>query len=453
MAFNADKREEDSALLAPLRRTGRSFYITLWILLSLMAWALFAWIHQLRNGLGVTGLNRPVFWGFYITNFVFFIGISHAGTLISAILRIFKAEWRRPFTRAAEAVTVFSLPFGAGSLIIDMGRPDRFLNVLKHPQIQSPIIWDVFCVSTYLFSSCLYFYLALIPDIAICRDRFRQASWPRRTLYRILALGWQGTERQRLLLEKIINGMSVFLTLLVVTVHTVVSWVFGMTVQPGWHSAIIGPYFLVGAIFSGVAAVAIVMAILRRVFHLEAYVRKAHFDNIGIFLLCLTLLWFYFTFAEFITTVYGGEPSHMRVFFSKFSGEFAVFFWLMILCCFVIPLVLLANRRTRTISGIVTASVFINIGMWLERFTVIVPSLTRPRLPYESGTYFPTWVEGSITVGCFSAFIFLLMLFTKVFPIISIWEMRESRERTLLDVEERIRSYLPEAVQGESGRA
>lgn len=446
-----DRMEEDIVLLEPLKRTGKGFYLAIWILFSLMVWAFYAWTYQLRHGLGVTGLNRPIFWGFYITNFVFFIGISHAGTLISAILRIFKAEWRRPFTRAAEAVTVFSLPFGVGSLMIDMGRPDRFLNVIKHPQIQSPIIWDVCCVSTYLLSSCIYFYLALIPDIALCRDNLPHASRPRQMLYRILALGWKGTERQRERLEKIIGGMSIFLALLVVTVHTVVSWVFGMTVQPGWHTTIIGPYFLVGAIFSGVATVAIVMAILRKVLHLEVYLRKAHFDNIGVFLLCLTLLWFYFTFAEYITTIYGGEPSHMRVLLSKFSGDFAILFWLMFLFCFVIPLVLLGNRRTRTISGIVVASIFINIGMWLERFTIIIPSLARPRLPYEPGTYFPTWVEGSITVGCFAAFIFLFMLFTKFFPIISIWEMRESREKTLAEVGERIRSYLPQGAEGRSG--
>ncbi|MCK5352316.1 polysulfide reductase NrfD, partial [bacterium] len=220
----------DEQLLRPILKTGKGFYWLVAVLALLGFGGMGAWIFQLYFGLGVTGLNWPVFWGIYITNFVFFIGISHAGTLISAILRLCHAEWRRPITRAAEVITVMVLFFGAGSVILDLGRPDRALNVLFHAQMRSPLIWDVFSISTYLTGSIIYLYLPLIPDIAILRDRL-----PHRTIYRWLALGWQATERQKKVLERAISVMAIIIVPIAVSVHTVVSWVFAMTIQPMWH--------------------------------------------------------------------------------------------------------------------------------------------------------------------------------------------------------------------------
>jgi len=434
---------EDAALFQPIVRTGLGFYVLLVALFTVVAWGVSAYYRQLSLGLGVTGMNRPVFMGVYVVNFVFFIGLSHAGTLISAILRIVGAEWRRPFTRAAEAITVFSLPFGAGSIIIDLGRPDRLLNVIQYGSFQSPILWDVTSVSLYLLSSLFYFYFALIPDIALCRDRLSDVDSLRKRLYERLALGWTGSEKQHRRLNVVMNIMAVWLTMLVITVHTVVSWIFGMTIVPGWHTAIIGPYFLVGAIFCGVAALIIVVAILRRVYHLEDYIRPVHFRALSLFLLALSLVWFYFTFAEFITTYYGDEPAHMVIFNAKLWEEFASSFWLMVLLCFVIPVVILSNSFTRTITGAVIASVGINVGMWLERYLVVVPSLTRPRLPYGFGAYRPTWEEWAITAGCFALFALLYALFTKVFPVVAVWEVHEARERSVPQAMERLRSYIP----------
>lgn len=436
----------DSLLFQPLVRTGRWYYTTVGILSAIAAWGLTAWIYQLAFGLRVTGMNRPVFWGVYITNFVFFIGISHAGTLISAILRITQAEWRRPFTRAAEAITVFSLPFGALSIIIDMGRPDRILNVFRLGRYQSALLWDITAIGTYLISSVVFFYLALIPDIAMCRDRLQNVSGFRKRLYKTLSFGWTGTEEQKRRLNMAIAGIAIWLFMVVVTVHTVVAFVFGMTIQPGWHSTVIGPYFLLGAIFSGVAAVIIAMAILRRVFHLEDYIKPIHFNKIGLFLLVLTLFWFYFTVVEYLTTFYGNEIEHMAVFNSKFFGKFSPLFWLMVFLCFVIPTIILVNRRTRTIGGTVIASISICIGMWLERFTVVVPSLARPRVPYPSGIYHPTWVEWSITAGCFAAFILLLVIFAKFFPIVSVWEIQEGRGKAVQETTERLETYQPSTM-------
>jgi len=436
--------QEDTALFAPLLHTGKWFYVTVAALALVVAVGVYAYIRQLVFGLGITGMNRPVFWGVYIINFVFFIGLSHAGTLVSAILRVVNAEWRRPFTRAAEAVTVFSLPFGAGSIILDLGRPDRLLNVISHGRFQSAILWDVASVSLYMLSSIFYFYLALVPDIAMCRDRLEVGPL-RARLYKFLALGWTGTERQYRRLDRLMDIMAVWLTMLVVIVHTVVAWIFGMTIVPGWHEALIGPYFLGGAIFSGVGAVIITTAILRRVYHLEDYIKPVHIKSMSLFLLSLSLLWFYLTFVEYFTTFYGNEPAHMLVLNAKILQDFSPLFWIMVTCCFVIPVVVLSNPRTRTITGAVIVSVFVNIGMWVERYLVIIPSMARPRMG-GIGSYAPTWVEWAITAGCFAFFALLYVLFTKLFPVVAVWEMHEARHQSVPETVERVRSYMPGAT-------
>jgi len=433
------KTEEDSVLFEPIRRTGKPFYLTLSILVLVILWAVWAYLHQYRHGLGVTGLARPIFWGVYITNFVFFIGISHAGTLISAILRLAKAEWRRSITRSAEVITVLVLFFGVGNILMDLGRPDRMFNIIRFAQFRSPLLWDVSSITVYLTASSVYLFLPLIPDIALLRDHAGKWQW----FYRIFALGWRGTEAQHHLLERGIAFMAILVIPVAVSVHTVVSFVFAMTIQPMWHSAIFGPYFVAGAIFSGIAGLIVAMNLIRKVYHLEDYLRPVHFNNLGILLLVMTLLWFYFTFTEYITVYYGGEPIHMTIFWSKFTGRFAPYFWGMFLFCFVIPLPLLSLRKTRTPFGTLVASVSIIIGMWLERFVIVVPTLTNPRLPNEAVIYFPTWVEWSVLAGCVSFFVLLYMIFTKVFPIVSIWEVREGREKSMAEVQERIKTYLP----------
>ncbi len=431
---------EDAALFEHISKTGKGFYITVSILTALVLWGLYAYLTQYLTGLTVTGLSRQIFWGVYITNFVFFIGISHAGTFISAVLRILKAEWRRPISRASELTTVFILMFGVGSVLIDLGRPDRMLYAIRYAHFRSPLLWDVCSIATYLTVSSISLYLALIPDIALLRDLGGRREW----FYRILSLGWTGTEDQHRRLDRAIGVVSILVIPVMITVHTVVSFVFAMTIQPLWHSAIFGPYFVVGAIFSGVASVIVVMAVLRKAYHLENYIKPVHFNNIGIFLMAMTLLWFYFTFAEYLTVFYGNEPIHMAIFWSKLTGKFAPLFWLHFTLCFVIPLPILAIRRFRTIRGTVLASISIILGMWLERFVIIVPTLTRQRMPVHQAFYIPTWVEWSILAGCISLFILLYTLFTKVFPIVPIWEMREGREKGVAEVEKRIRSYLPE---------
>jgi len=430
----------DGVLLQPIVATRSSFHYLALVLSGFAAFGFFAWAHQLRWGLGTTGLNIPVYWGMYITNFVFFIGISHAGTLISAILRICHAEWRRSITRAAEVITVIVLFFGVGSIIVDLGRPDRMLNILRHPNFRSPLLWDVCSIGIYLTASTIYLYLPLIPDIAILRDH----AGKYRSFYRLLALGWQGTERQRRWLERGIGLMAVLVIPIAISVHTVVSWVFGMTVQPMWHSTIFGPYFVVGAIFSGIASIIIAMALIRRIYFLHSYLKPIHFSHLGTLLLVFALLWFYFTFAEHLTTYYGHDPAHLVVFYSKLTGRYAPLFWGMVTTCFLIPVAILARRQSRTVAGTVVASLSVLVGMWLERFAIVVPTLSQPRVPWHKAFYSPTWVEVAITLGFGASFIFLYMLFTKFFPIVSIWEVREGRQNALAEVTARIKSYMPE---------
>ncbi len=416
-------------LLRPLYHASWRFYLTLVILGSLVAAAFFAWGYQISNGIGVSGLDRPVFWAFYITDFVFWIGISHAGTLISAILRVSNATWRRPVTRCAEAITVFALSIGAMFPLVHLGRPWLFFWLIPYPsergiwpQFRSPLLWDFFAINTYLIGSVTFLLLPSFPDFALIRDR---ASGWRKKVYGIASLGWRGTPKQWHRLEMAMRIMAVAIIPVAVSVHTIVSWDFAMAPVPGWHSTIFGPYFVAGAIFSGIAALIIAMALLRKLLHLEEYLQPIHFENLGKLLLVMSLLWFYFVFAERLTTWYGNFPSEMAVFWVTQSGRFSKLFWTMVFCNFIIPAPILAIKNLRAkIGWTVVASIPIVVGMWLERFLIIVPALSHKYLPYTYGTYKPTWVEITITVGTFAGMGLLFLLFSRVFPIISIWELK-----------------------------
>ncbi|MFQ5602436.1 MAG: NrfD/PsrC family molybdoenzyme membrane anchor subunit [bacterium] len=431
---------EDVGLIRPIEQTGTGFYVTIFILLSVIAFTCYMYIKQIIFGLGVTGLGQPVSWGFYIINFVFFIGISHAGTLISAILRLSKAEWRRPITRMAEVITAIVLAIGGLHPILDLGRPDRMLHLFTEGRLQSPLLWDVTSITAYFAASTVYLYLPMIPDIAILRDRGTKPRW----LYAFLAWGWQGTEHQKKVLERAINILMIMVIPIAISVHTVISFIFSMTIQPGWHSTIFGPYFVVGAIFSGIAALLIVMIAFRKAFHLETYLKEIHFKYLSTLLLIMSLLWAYFTFSEYLTAFYGHEPNEMRVFFYKFTGDFAPYFWLMGICNFLIPVAILANPKTKNIPGILIASITVVVGMWLERLIIVVPSLANPRLPYPTGIYVPTLTEWSLFAGGIAVFILGYLLFAKFFPLISIWEIQEGREHSLKEVSDRLTTYLPE---------
>ena len=430
---------QDEALYRPIYETGKGFYITVGILALIILWALVMYIGQVYYGLGVTGMNQRITWGFYIVNFVFFIGISHAGTLISAILRLSKAEWRRPITRMAEVITAIVLAIGGLHPILDLGRPDRVLNIFTAGRLQSPLLWDVTSITAYFTASTVYLYLPMIPDIAKLRDRGGKLTW----FYSFLSWGWKGTEHQKKVLNRAINILMVMVIPIAISVHTVISYIFSMTLQPGWHSTIFGPYFVVGAIFSGIAALLILMIITRKALHLENYLKKIHFEYMGTLLLIMSLLWFYFTFSEYLTGIFASEPHEMHIILYKFTGPYAVFFWGMVICNFIIPVIFLGFKKLKTITGILFASIAVVIGMWLERLIIVVPSLANPRMDLPTGIYIPSVVEWALFIGGIAVFILGFVLFSKFFPVISMWEIEEGRKEGVEDVEKRIHSYLP----------
>ncbi len=432
MTKTPDEINED--LLRPLFRTSWRFFVAFIPLALLVLAAFAAFVYQMWNGIGVAGIRRPVFWGFYITNFVFWIGISHAGTLISAILRLANATWRRPVTRCAEVITVFALSIGALFPIVHLGRPWLFYWLIPYPNertiwpnFRSPLLWDLTAITTYLTGSVSFLLLPIIPDWAVVRDK--TTGW-RKKLFTALALGWRGTPKQWNRLETAMHVMAVVIIPVAVSVHSIVSWDFAMAPVPMWHSTIFAPYFVAGAIFSGIAGLIVAMAFLRKFLRLEEYLQPIHFDNLGKLLLMMVLLWLYFTVSERLTTWYGNQSDEMAVFWLTQRGSFAPLFWLMVICNFLIPFPLLAIKKLRTITGTVIASSTIIVGMWLERFLIIVPSLAHKYLPYSWGSYRPTWVEITITVGTFACMGTLYLLFVKFVPIISMWELKAGLRKT-----------------------
>ena len=415
-------------LLRPILRGGVGYYLAVFFFAVIVAAALATWGYQIQTGIGVAGIRPPVFWGFYIVNFVFWIGLSHAGTLISAILRLTNATWRRPITRCAEVITVFALSIGALFPLIHLGRAWKFYWLLPYPNerglwpnFRSALLWDAMAITTYLIGSVTFLLLPMIPDFALLRDRV--SGW-KKGIYSFASLGWRGTAKQWHRLETAMHILAVVILPVAVSVHTVVSWDFAMAPVPMWNTAIFGPYFVCGAIFSGIAALIVAMFFIRKLLHLEEYLQPLHFDNLGKLLLTMSLLWVYFIFSEHLTAWYNNEPSEMAVFGSRIRGRYAPYFWTMIACNFFIPFPILAIKKLRTIGGTFIASLAVIVGMWLERFLIVVPSLAYKHIPYAWGTYEPSWVEISITAGTFAAMILLYLLFAKVAPIISIWELK-----------------------------
>ena len=490
--------QDKAKLIDPLFTAGPRFWLALFALLAVVGWGVFMYVRQLTLGLGETGMDRPSYWGIYMVNFIFSIGISPAGTLISAILRVTGAEWRRPITRVAEAITVFALVVGSLQIIIDMGRPDRLPFVILHGRLQSPILWDVVSVTAYFFGSVTYLYLPLIPDAAILRDNLPEGApaW-RRKLYTLLALGWRGNRQQWMRLEKAIAVMAVFIIPIAVSVHTIISWILATTVQPGWHSSIFGPYFVVGAIFSGIGALFLAMTVIRRTLKLESYITGRQYRNLGLLFITMNIIWFYFTYAENLSIAAGQQVEEFPVLASKLWGEFAPGFWAMVLMMAVALWVLVVPKlipdraaratvfrpryalaagaaalaggfaliaytapagvtsldmsmvrplgwilvvmfligaglglsvwlKQRPVTATVISAVFVVGGMWLERWNIIVPTLTHPRLVAYT-TYQPTPTEWSLTAASVALFMLLFLVFFKLFPAVSIWEVAEGR--------------------------
>src|SRR5215467_12122363 len=425
----------EDRLINQMIETSWSFYLWIIFLASSVVLALVAYGIQLLQGLIVTGLRDEVSWGIYISTFVFWVGVSKGGTMVSAILRITNADWRTPMTRLSEAITVLALVTGAPMIIADLGRPDRIWHLLRYGRIQSPLIWDFLSVMTYLTACVIYFYLPLIPDLAILAQDARFPEW-RRKIYSALSLNWRNTTEQHQLLERAIHLMAIIVIPLAISVHTVVSWIFAMTLRPGWNSTIYGPYFVVGAIYSGGAAVLVAMWALRRAMHLEDYIQPVHFRKLGKLLLASTLVYLYFNINEYLTVGYKLEGFERDLVEALFVGRYAKMFWSVQLLGVIIPIAilmifLLVKKLERfSVGAVGISSLLIVIGAWVKRFLIVVPTLETPflpaqRIPAAWTHYAPTWIEWAIVVGALAGFLLAYSVLAKFFPIVSIWETRE----------------------------
>ena len=437
-------------LLSSLRPPTRRWYLLAFLLGAVVAWGLFAFTWQVTHGMYVTGKNRPVMWGFYITGFVFWVGLSHSGTMVSAILRLSQANWRRPILRAAEAMTVFSITVAGLFPLIHLGRNWVFFYMIPYPNqrglwpnFRSPLLWDVTAITSYIIGSSIFLYLGMLPDLAVVRDR--SAGW-RRKLYAVLAMGWRGTAREWVVYHQASTLMAALIIPVAVSVHSIVAWDFAVTVVPGWHSTIFPPYFVIGAILSGVAAVITLMIVIRRAFHLEEYLTPLHFDNMGKILLVISLLWSYAYFVEVQTTWYAHEPIEWEV-FSFMADKYTFLLILMLVGNSLLPITAMCFKRLRRSIGVMLAvSLLVNVAMFIERFLIIVPSLSHKNMPFIWGSYRPSWVEISVNIAALAGFALLYTLFAKLFPIVAVTDVRELEVR-----EARVplgRAELP-AVAGE----
>lgn len=421
--------------LAPAHKPWSPRY-TAWVvgLGVVIAWGFVAYFYQWRHGLVATGMRDRITWGLYITAFVFFIGISHAGTLISAILRATHASWRTPITRIAEAITVVSLVSGALFVIVDMGRPERLYQFWLNGNWQSPLMWDMMAITIYLTASVLYLYVPMIPDLGLFRDELDgRVNGLRSWAYRTFALGWSDTEAQR---EALLRSVAILMVLIIpiaVSVHTVVSWIFAMTSRVSWDSTIFGFFFVAGAIYSGIATLVIVLAVMRRNYHLEEYIMPMHFKNLAYLMLTMSLVMMYGNASEYITKGYKMHEGERFAFEQLFAGGFAPLYWFYFFGGLVVPFLIIAFKPTRTITGIVIAAILVDLAMFAERYFIVVGGLRVPTMQYEPATYSPTWVEWSILASGCAGFMMLLTLFARYLPILAVWEMTAEHDESTSD--------------------
>jgi Ni/Fe-hydrogenase subunit HybB-like protein len=430
--------EMNTMVIESMHQTTWKYWTVTGILVLLVLSCLFyAWYYLILNGIGVTGDNRPVYWGIFLVNVVFWIGISHAGTFISAILRVMKIEGRRPFTRAAELMTTFGLVQAGISVFLHMGRVwlSYWLIPIPNerglwPDFHSPLMWDFMAINTYLLCSTMYLFLPLLPDLAMARDR--STGW-RKIFYRVLSLGFRGTEGEWKNLRTAMNIFAFAIIPVMFSVHTIVSWDFAMATRPGWSSTVFGPYFVIGALHSGMSAVAIVLFLIRSTMkNMKYFLRPEHFDLLGKLMLMVSMAWAYFYFNDYIVPWYGGDK--WEVVLSTFveKGPMWWLWYLMLFCNIVVPWTILWNkwwRRTPWLLAIV--GMFINVGMWIERYVIIPETLTINRMPFTWQIYIPR-IEVILTIGTFSLFLLLYMAASRLIPLIPVWEVQEGQEGHIL---------------------
>ncbi len=418
-------------VLKSIETPRKMFWVILFIALAMIGVAVGSEIYQYQTGMGVANKNNPHVWGLYIATFIFWIGMSHSGTLLSAILHIMHADWRKPIYRFAEAMTTFSLMTAGLFVLVHLGRLWQVYYTMPYPNerflwpnFQSPLIWDLFAIATYLSASVLFIFVGMIPDLAICRDNIRD-GW-RKKLYTLLALGWEGTDRQWRNFRVAYMTLACFLIPLAVSVHSIVASDFAMSNQPGWHITSFPPYFVAGALYSGCAAIITLFIILRYVFRFEEYMTLPIMRKIVRLTFAIAMVWTYLNLIEFASVWYGHDQVAKDQLIFKATGPYAAFWWAMIFFGSILPLMFAFKRWQTHLPVLFVISILLNVGMWLERWMIIAPTFAHSHYPWLwDHDQWPSLVQWGIVFGSFGWFALLFMVFCKVFPSVSMYEVKE----------------------------
>jgi len=424
-----DYQQVTEEIRATLRPT-KAWLLGLAIAVTCLGIGISAWMWQIYMGLGVAGYNPPVMWGVYIVTFVFWVGIGHAGTLISAILYLFRAGFRTTIYRCAEAMTVFAVMTAGLFPILHLGRPWKFFWLIPYPnwrliwpQFKSPLVWDVFAILTYLTVSSTFLYLGLLPDFAALRDGETNAL--RKRIYGVLSFGWRNSDREWRHFTRAYLFLAAFSTPLVLSVHSTVSFDFAMANTPGWHATIFAPYFVAGAIFSGIGMVFTIIIPIRRWFNLKHYITLNHLDAAAKLCLFTSLVVGSAYLTEFFIGWYGGSEVEHSFWYNRVFGEWWWAAWIMLICNTVLPMSLFSQKLRRNTTWLFILSIYINLGMWFERFVIFEPSLSHEFEPWQWTAYAPSYIDWMILLGSFGWFSMWFLLFIKNFPVVAIAEVKE----------------------------
>lgn len=417
--------------LAP-RKFGVAGKVWIVFLLAVITFSLYAYYQQLNKGLIITHMRDYALWGVYISNFVFFVAISLVGSLVTAILRLSGVKWSTPLTRISEVIAVAAIIMAGLTIIIDMGRPERLYHLFIHGRLQSPIIWDVLVITTYLFISLLLLYYPLLPDFQILskyfNDKPKLSKW-----YLKLSLRWTGSVRQTALYNRSIRTLSIMIIPVAFAIHTVTAWLFATTYRPGWDSSNFGPYFIAGAFVAGAGAVVVIMYVLRKAYHLQDYITDFHFDKMGKLLVLLCLIYLYFNINEYLVPAYkttNEEAAHLQ---GLFFGEYALLFWSVIIGGLMLPVVVLLFPKGRKPLPLFIIGILVVVGSWWKRYIIVTPTLLHPFLPKQGvpeawHSYFPSGLEWAITFGTLASALLIMTLLFRYIPVVPIHETAEEKQ-------------------------
>lgn len=418
------------------QKFGRRGIIWTAILIVICLVGAFAYARQLQRGLVVTNMRDYASWGIYISNFVFFVAISLVGSLITAIFRLANVPWRTPLTRISEMIAVSAITFAALIIVVDMGRPERLLNLFIYGRLQSPILWDVIVITTYFCISLFLLYITLLPDIRILINARNTLGKPFARLYRWLGSFWKGEQRQEKIRDRVITMLCITIIPVAFCIHTVTSWLFATTYRPGWDSTNFGAYFVSGAFLVGAGGVVVAMYVFRKSYHLERYITDKHFDKMGKMVVLLALIYLYFNVNEYLVPAFKMKKSEEAHLTQLFAGDFAPMFWFAILGGMIIPIIVLLFKKGRRPLPMFITGILVVVGAWFKRYLIVTPTLLHPLLPMQDVPvsyhhYFPSWEEWAISIGSLAGALLIITLLARVFPVVSIYKtLTDEKEKS-----------------------